>query len=133
MTQTEIISQLNRYFTSTEEIHTVILYGSAVTDNYTLNSDVDVAVAADHLLSPEERVDIHQDLEKLLLCKVDLRDLSNLHGTILYEVLFKGKVIKKENVRYFEKKCIEMVVYRQDIYPILKTGMKRRLREFAGG
>ncbi len=130
MTQIAIKTAIKKYFLNQNTFHTVVLYGSMAGENFTANSDVDIAVAADHPLAPEERVELHQDLEKLLARRVDMRDLSTLHGIILYQVLYKGIVVKKENLRYFERKIREMVVFMQDIYPILERGMEQSLREY---
>jgi predicted nucleotidyltransferase len=133
MIQSDIQKTVQTYFLRRPEIHTVILYGSVTEEYFSPDSDVDIAAAADRLLTPEERVDIHQALEKRIGRRVDLRDLSTLHGVILQQVLCNGRVVKKENPEYFEEKLREMVFYMQDIYPILEEGIEFRLREYLKG
>jgi predicted nucleotidyltransferase len=130
MIQTDIQKTVQTYFLRRPDIHTVILYGSVTEEYFSPDSDVDLAAAADRLLTPEERVDIHQALEKRIGRRVDLRDLSTLHGVILQQVLCNGRVVKKENPEYFEEKLREMVFYMQDIVYAIVTGKLDTFRNF---
>lgn len=129
----DIFKTLRDYFSEKADIHTVLLYGSAADNTFAEESDIDLAVAGEGELTPDELVEIHQTLEKMLSRKVDLRDLSRLHGLILSQVLLYGTMIKKADPAYFEKRMSEMIEFRQDILPIQREGMICRLKEFVHG
>ena len=133
MNISQISDLIKQYFSTKKDIHTVMLFGTVVEKYFNTESDIDVAIAGDVLLTTEKKVELHQSLAKLLSRKVDLRDLSTLHGIILSQVLRKGKVAKKENHEYFENKLREMIDFRQDILPFLQEGMERRLSGFIDG
>lgn len=142
------MSAVEEYFRGRRDIHTVIIFGSAAEAaeaagaaagtegagiRFSAESDVDVAVAGDTELDPEERLEIYEALTKALGREVDVRDLRALHGIILSQVLLNGVIVKKEDPGYFEARLREMIDFRQDMLPIILEGMEYRLREFADG
>ena len=133
MNRNEIVHYLETCFRKREDIHTVLLYGSAVDGIFTDDSDVDVAIAGQQELSPEEKVVIYQELEKGLKRKVDVRDLNRQNGIFLCQILMNGVLVKNSDPGYLEKRTAEMIEFRQDILPILREGMTDRLHRFADG
>jgi predicted nucleotidyltransferase len=110
-----------------------VLFGSAAQDRLASRSDVDVAVAADARLSPEERVQLALELERRVHRQVDLLDLRALRGLILYEVLTKGVVVKNEDTTYLGRLYKDAVFYEADMMPLWRRMALAKARRFAYG
>jgi predicted nucleotidyltransferase len=70
-----------------------ILYGSAATGRIRAGSDVDIALLFVSSLGAERKMELISRLESELQRDVDLVDLFDLSGTILRQVLHKGRVL----------------------------------------
>ncbi len=75
------------------EVLFATLFGSFSKGRERPDSDVDVAVLTAHPLSPEERVDLAQDLATAVQREVDLVDFSQAAGSILREALTRSKIL----------------------------------------
>lgn len=61
--QSKVITEkINKYFSTKDEYLCVVLYGSFAKGKATQQSDVDIAVLKSALLSPEEKIQIIEDL-----------------------------------------------------------------------
>jgi predicted nucleotidyltransferase len=110
-----------------------VLFGSAARDRMSRRSDVDVAVAADSPLTPDERIELALALERRVHRQVDLLDLRALRGLILYEVLTKGVVVKNEDTTYLGRLYKDAVFYEADVLPLWRRMALTKARRFAYG
>lgn len=82
------------------EIRLAILFGSMATGRAGRESDVDLAVAADHLLSAEDKMALMADLAVATGRPVDLVDLGNVGEPVLGQILKYGKRLVGSDERY---------------------------------
>lgn len=75
------------------------VHGSAAAGRLGPESDVDVALWADRALSPEERLEISQRLERHLHRTVDLLDLRRGDAIVRMQVLEHGVPVLVEDAR----------------------------------
>lgn len=110
-----------------------IVYGSAASGTMRPGSDVDLALLYDKPLSAERKMDITARLEHELLRTVDLTDLSNLSGTILKQVLCKGRVLIQNEAGLFAKQMQKMIYNQADMMPYVTRTLLERQRRFIDG
>ena len=115
------------------DLHTCFVFGSRVYGIPATSSDIDIAVAAERPLNPEERADLQVEFETALGIPVDLRDLRTLQGLILAEILQKGFLVLNKNPNYLDTRLREMFDYCQDMAPIITDGMKTNLEQWVNG
>ncbi len=111
----------------------VLVYGSVVAGTLRTDSDVDIAVLFDRPLTFDQKMMLAMKLEKELHRTVDFVDLFNLNGTILKQILCKGKVlIQKDNGSLFG--LIHKMIYNQaDMMPYVIRTLKERQQRFTNG
>jgi predicted nucleotidyltransferase len=102
------------------DLHTIILFGSAIENHINEESDIDLGIAGKVILSSTEIQDIKERFMNLFENRdIDLVDLNQSEGLIDREILTKGKVIK-EDIHFFLRKLTGMYDYMELYYPILK-------------
>ncbi len=69
------------------------MFGSLAAGRATSDSDLDLGVAADHLLDIELKTVLIEELAQRLGRPLDLVDLQTARGVILQQVLAKGTLI----------------------------------------
>ena len=117
------------------DLHTVIVYGSAVSGNLRdgeLASDVDIAVAGPQPLTLRRRLDLGSRLGAKLGREVDLVDLRRAEGLLLVEILTKGRAVRKEDTTFVAEKAIEMYDYQLFFEPIIRQARRYRIARLTG-
>ena len=126
------LTELVEYLRS-EGVRSCILYGSAASGRLRPDSDIDLAVAADELISPVTLAQHYSKATALLHRDVDLRDLRRAKGLYLKELLTKGRLLLNEDPQFLGNKAIEMMDYQTDLAPqvnaIREQQLKRMLHE----
>ncbi len=110
-----------------------ILYGSAATGKMRAGSDVDVALLFDHPLTAEQKMMLISHLERELQRTVDLVDLFNLSGTILKQVLSKGRVLIQTKSGVLAELLQRMIYNQADMMPYVSRTLLERQRRFIHG
>ncbi len=86
--------QIKSYFSEHDNINSVYLFGSIVSDRLTKNSDIDVAIMlTSGDLSFHEQMSISQELSAVTGKEIDLIDLSRVSVILRNQVLRKGELI----------------------------------------
>jgi len=111
----------------------VLMYGSAAAERMRHDSDVDVAVLFDNPLSIEEKIDLISRLEIELKRDVDLVDLFNLSGTILKQVLCKGRIVINNDTGALTRLYQRMVYNQADMMPYVTRTLLERQQRFLNG
>jgi predicted nucleotidyltransferase len=110
-----------------------ILHGSAATGKMRADSDVDLALLFDHPLNAEQKMMLISHLESALHREVDLVDLFALSGTILKQVLRKGRVLI-QNQPGARTELIRKMIYNQsDMMPYVTRTLIERQQRFIHG
>ena len=111
----------------------VLMYGSAAADRMRHDSDVDIAVLFDNPLNLEQKMDLISRLERELKRDVDLADLFNLSGTILKQVLCKGRIVIKNDTGALTRLYQRMVYNQADMMPYVTRTLLERQQRFLHG
>lgn len=99
MSKNKVVNLLNdKECTSIFEnynITTIILFGSIVTENFTDDSDVDIAILSSRKLSINESLLLEEMIEKKLSREIDIIDLkdSNTELSIRVTIFDEGEII----------------------------------------
>jgi predicted nucleotidyltransferase len=110
-----------------------ILYGSATTGKMRADSDVDIAVLFDRPLTAEQKMMLLSRLESELQRDVDLVDLFALSGTILKQVLRKGRVLIQTKPGALAELTQRMIYNQADMMPYVSRTLIERQRRFIHG
>lgn len=119
---------------STEQgLKLAIIYGSVATGKMRSDSDLDLAVLFDQSLSAERKMELAARLEQSLMRTVDLVDLSVISGTILKQVLCRGRVLIQNDEGVFTEQLRKMVYNQADMMPYVHRTLMERQRRFLNG
>lgn len=110
-----------------------ILYGSAANGKLRAGSDVDIAVLFDQPISAEQKMELVSRLKKGLHRDVDLLDLFSLNGTILRQVLCKGRVLLQTDPLARAELARRMIFNQEDMMPYVTRTLMDRQRRFVHG
>lgn len=111
------------------EVELAILFGSFAQGRQGPKSDIDIAVASDHILTDERRVDLQLVLSKELGREVDLVDLQSSGPVVLHECLTRGQLIFKKNPSLFARLMRRLWYLEADWMPArrrIEAGRRRR-------
>ena len=133
----ETLSAIETALAAETDLHTVILYGSGARGRLRgpgeLESDVDLAVASDDVLSLERWLDLAGKLGTALRREVDVVDVHRMHGLILREILTAGRFVRKHNPEFIAEKAIEMYDYEIFLEPALEAAREARINRVIHG
>jgi len=110
-----------------------ILYGSVATGKMRADSDVDIALLFGHPLKAEQKMALISRLERKLQWDVDLVDLFALSGTLLKQVLHKGRVLIQTNPGELAGLVRKMIYNQADMMPYVSRTLIERQRRFIHG
>jgi len=110
-----------------------IIYGSAAAGTMRIDSDVDIALLFDRPLSAEYKMELVVRLERALLRNVDLVDIATLSGTILKQVLCKGRVLIQKEAGTLAEQMKKMIYNQADMMPYVSRTLLERQRRFVNG
>jgi predicted nucleotidyltransferase len=129
----DLCCQIVKLLTAEQGLKLAIVYGSAASGTLRPDSDVDLALLFDQPLDAERKMDIVARLERDLLRTVDLIDLSTISGTILKQVLCKGRVLIQNEEGLFAGLIKKMIYNQTDMMPYVTRTLMERQRRFING
>ena len=93
----EVANFLNKY-----DISSMLTFGSVNNDDFTQNSDIDIAIIGKHKIDLEEILEIELFLAKLLNKDIDVIDLKSesLYIFLKINVLNEGEIIYSNDNNY---------------------------------
>lgn len=98
----QIDMQLREVFAFFPNVAFVMLFGSVASGIARAESDLDIAVAADHVLTTEEKISIVNMLAARMGRPVDLIDLGKVSEPLLGQILRHGRRILGSDRQYGE-------------------------------
>jgi predicted nucleotidyltransferase len=110
-----------------------ILHGSVATGKMRKDSDVDLALLFDRPLDAEQKMLLISHLESELQRDVDLVDLFALSGTILKQVLRKGRVLVQTQPGARAELIRKMIYNQTDMMPYVSRTLIERQQRFIHG
>ena len=96
----QIDAQLREVFAHFPKIALVILFGSVAMGRQRADSDLDIAVAADHPLTVEDKLSLIDFLAERIGRPIDLIDLNVVSEPLLGQVLRHGRRILGSDTQY---------------------------------
>ncbi|MCA1950482.1 MAG: nucleotidyltransferase domain-containing protein [Treponema sp.] len=132
-TKTETITALQNLFSSRQDLHLLVLHGSAAADRIRDDSDIDVALALDSPLTGEQKLDLMFAISQACGREADVADLRTMGGLFLHQVLSKGSLVINRDPGLYSKLVFESIEYIQDIHPIVMEAQKQRIKDFING
>ena len=115
MSEKQLKKKLRDYLSKEPDITLCILYGSAASEKMSSASDVDIAIGANALLSPERLADIQLNISELLHREADITDLRRAQGPFLQQILTKGEILKKNNGDLYAQLLKQMWYFNADM------------------
>ncbi|MEI8206461.1 MAG: nucleotidyltransferase domain-containing protein [Kiritimatiellales bacterium] len=129
----EITSRAKEVLHAEQGLKLAILYGSAATGKMRADSDVDIALLLDRPLGAERKMELISRLESELRRDVDVIDLFSLSGTILKQVLHKGRVLIQTKPGELAGLIRKMIYNQADMMPYVSRTLIERQRRFIHG
>ena len=124
--KTKIINVLDSY----PQIELVIIYGSAVKNRLTPNSDIDIAIGSSSSISNSISLEISLKITHLLNFETSVIDIDKMEGVIMEEVLTKGEILRNINPEYLFRNIQKMQTYTEDILPFQIIGAKKLIGDY---
>jgi len=131
--QNSLTDPIRQILESYSGLQLIIVYGSAVTESFRKDSDIDIAVLFDKPLDPELKLELLGKLAVALKREIDLVDLFKLNGVLLKQILTKGQIIFKTNDNAVYKLLKRMIYNQSDFMPYYNKAVRRRVEEFIDG
>jgi predicted nucleotidyltransferase len=129
----EIASEAKTVLSEEQGLMLAILYGSAATGSMRTDSDVDIALLFDVPMNAERKMEIISRLGSRLQREVDLVDLHTLNGTILKQILRKGRVLIQAEPGVLPGLVRKMIYNQADMMPYVSRTLLERQRRFIHG
>ena len=105
------------------------VFGSVASSKDHAGSDVDVAVACERALSPEEQIALAQALERRVGSTVDLIDLFDAHGPVLTEAMSKGMMVIRKSPELYARLLKRIWFEEADYGPLRRRIQSERRRK----
>lgn len=129
----EITARVKDILRDEPGLRLAILYGSAATGKMRSGSDVDIALLFNHPLGSDQKMELITRLESQLRRDVDLVDLFALNGTILKQVLSKGRVLTQSEPGALAGLVQRMIYNQTDMMPYVTRTLVERQERFIHG
>jgi predicted nucleotidyltransferase len=110
-----------------------IVFGSAASGRLTSQSDLDIAVAAEAPLPPEDRLELLESISDATRREVDLIDLNVETGPILKQVLSKGVIVQNADKSLYAGLISRMLFREADMMPYYYRTLRERRERFIHG
>lgn len=108
------------------DVNVAIIYGSIAKGTQTKKSDLDLAIAGEKIFSPDQKVDLINNVSVACGIEVDLIDLNEATGTVLKEAIRSGKVILNDRPEILAKVLSRLMFDEEDFQKSRARMMKLR-------
>ena len=132
-TREEAVAAILKVLEPSTDLHLAVLHGSAAAGTLRKDSDIDLAVALDHPMNPEELLELATAVSLACGRETDIADLRSSGGLFLHRVLSRGCLVLNRNPQLYYSLALESLEFIQDIQPIVRAAQARRIKEFADG
>ena len=131
MTETLIDQKIRMTLQKHPSIKLAILFGSMANNSEKFNSDLDLAVQGDRLLTVKQKMQLIEGLAESFMRPVDLIDLHEVGEPLLGQIITKGRRIIGSDTAYGE--LIAQHVYAEaDFMPYQRRILKERRDAWIG-
>jgi predicted nucleotidyltransferase len=123
--------QIRQVLERHKAIRLALLFGSLAKGTAHCESDLDLAVGADHPLDADETMELISDLAEALGRPVDLIDLSTVGEPLLGQIIAGGRRIVGSNSVYAEL-LLKHLYNQEDFVPYQRRILKERREAWIG-
>jgi predicted nucleotidyltransferase len=123
--------QIRKVLERHKTIRLALVFGSLAKDTAHCESDLDLAVGADHPLDTVETMKLISDLAKASGRPVDLIDLSTVGEPLLGQIIAGGRRIVGSNTLYAEL-LLKHLYNQEDFVPYQRRILKERREAWIG-
>ena len=125
----KILEEVKNILKQKPMIKLAIVYGSFAQGKEKPDSDLDLAVAGDRVLTPDEKVDIVNLISSKIGREVDLIDLNEATGTVVKQAVETGVVLIKHDVDLLARILSRIVTDEEDFQKTRRKLMKSRRKK----
>jgi len=133
MTEKLIKNNLIDFFQKESDITLCILYGSAASNKLSSTSDVDIAIGANILLSPDKMAEIQIRITSQLSREVDVIDVRRAQGPFLQQILTKGEFLVKKDTNLYAQLLRRMWYFNADMRKNYDYIVQKQVGRFLDG
>jgi len=126
-----IETQLSQVLERHQAIRLALLFGSLAKGTARFDSDLDLAVGADHPLDVDDTIELISDLAKATGRPVDLIDLSMVGEPLLGQIIAGGRRIVGSDTLYAEL-VLKHLYNQEDFVPYQRRILKERRDAWIG-
>ncbi len=132
-TRAQIFKAVHDALDANPSIGVALIFGSIARDQFTAQSDLDLAIGGPKAFSPDQKVAIINSLSALIGREVDLIDLGTASGTVFKQALTTGVPVFVKDSNLLARFASRMVFDDADFQAYRRKLMKeRRKRVFDG-
>jgi predicted nucleotidyltransferase len=133
LSQQDIVQRVAECLLAEPGLTLAVVYGSVAVGTIRPDSDVDIAVLSDRPLDVGRKMDLAERLERCVSRTIDVVDLSVLSGTILRQVLCRGRVVINKDPAALQALIRKMIYNQTDVMPLVRRTLRERQMRFAYG
>jgi len=123
---------ISDYFERRTDVLLAILFGSTARNSARFESDIDIAVLTDPLLSVRKKEEMIDDIIGVAGRSVDLVDLHRAHGTLLRQILSNGTRLVCRNSLDLARLIKRAVFEQADFQPYIDRIHRERRKRWIG-
>jgi predicted nucleotidyltransferase len=123
--------QMRALLEAKADIRLALIFGSHAARKATLQSDIDIALAAETTLSVEQKLALADEISRTFQREVDLVDLHSAHGALLQEILTRGVVVVNSDPSLYEKFIKRMLAEKEDDSRVAAKAIAERIRRWS--
>jgi predicted nucleotidyltransferase len=124
----DITAVLKDYFKDKDEVILVFIFGSAVNDRLTKQSDIDIAVLFRQLPNFKEMLCLKNDLSELIKRETDIVILNNSSPIIRMQVLKNGVMVVNKDSAIYNDFFVRTIKEYDDLKRVRKESEDKILR-----
>jgi predicted nucleotidyltransferase len=116
-----------------QDVKLCIVFGSAASDRFTPQSDLDIAVAGERPLTGEKLLELAEAFAEAANREIDLIDLATATGLILKRALSTGLVVQNLDKTLYARLISRMLFNEADMMPYFHRTLQERRKRFLDG
>ena len=133
MDQKKMLNKIKRVLDGHPKFSLCILFGSVANYSETPESDLDIAVASEETLNISDKRSMIEAFAVALGRPVDLIDLQTTNGTLLHQILTKGRLIFCNDHFLYAEIMKRMLFNQSDMMPYHFRILKERREKWING
>lgn len=127
--QNTSLKSIECFLKGEQGIELAIVFGSMVSGNYSMNSDVDIGIKKNIPLTHQDKIYLIEKIANITGRAVDLIDLSKVGEPLLGQIINGGKRILGADVDFAEL-ALKHLYAQEDFVPYIERTLKERRQKW---